>query len=125
MPNSFFYDSYAILAFTTGHPGYRKYFEGNDGALTKLNLLEIFYRSLEQHGYKAASDIIGTFSKYLVDFGLEEIAGAMKLRLELKREGRDLSYADALGYFVSRRMGVKFLTGDRAFQGLKGVEYLQ
>jgi len=125
MPNSFFCDSYAILAFTGGHPGYRKYFEGNDGALTKLNLIEIFYRSLEKHGHKAASDIVGTFSKYLVDFGLEEIAGAMKLRLELKREGRDLSYADALGYFLSRRMGIKFLTGDRAFQGLKGVEYLQ
>ena len=124
MPSRFFYDSYAVLAFTSGSPAYKDYFEKNDGVLTKLNLLEIFYRSLEQFDFKAASDILDTFSKYLVDFGLEDIAGSMKTRLELKGEGRNVSYADALGYFLSRRMGIKFLTGDKAFQGLGGVEYV-
>ncbi len=65
-----------------------------------------------------------TFSKYLIDFGLEDIAGSMKTRLELKREGRSVSYADALGYFLSRKMKIKFLTGDRTFRGLSGVEYV-
>lgn len=124
MPTRFFYDSYAVLAFTSGNQAYREYFEKNDGVLTKLNLLEVFYRSLEQFDFKAASDILDTFSKYLVDFGLEDIAGSMKTRMQLKRDGRDVSYADALGYFLSRKMGIKFLTGDRTFQGLKGVEYV-
>ena len=113
------------MAFTSGHRGYKKYFEESDGVLTKLNLLEIFYRSLEQHGSKAASDILSTFSKYLIDFGLEDVSDAMKLRLELKRERHDLSYADALGYSLSRRLKIKFLTGDPAFRGLSGVEYLE
>ncbi len=121
----FFYDSYAVLAYTSGHPGYKRYFEEHDGVLTKLNLLEIFYRALEEHGSKAASNIIETFSKYLIDFGLVEIADSMKLRLELKHKGRDISYADALGYSLSRKMGLKFLTGDKAFRGLGGVEYLE
>ena len=125
MAPGFFYDSYAVLAFASGHSGYRKYFEEHDGVLTKLNLLEIFYRSLEEHGSKAATTITETFSKYLVDFGLNEIADSMKLRLELKREGRNISYADALGYSLSRKMGIKYLTGDRAFKGLSGVEYLE
>jgi len=122
---TFYYDSYAVLAYTSGHPGYRKYFDENDGVLTKLNLLEIFYRSLEQHGLKAASSIAETFSKYVVDFGLAEIAESMKLRLELKRQGRNVSYADALGYSMSRKMGIMFLTGDEAFRGLRGIEYLK
>ena len=121
----FFYDSYAVLAFTSGHPGYRKYFEEQDGVVTKLNLLEIFYRSLEEHGPKAASNITQTFSKYLIDFGLAEISESMKLRFELKREGRNISYADALGSSLARKMGLKFLTGDEAFRGLNGVEYLE
>jgi len=125
VPDTFFYDSYAVLAFTSGHQGYRKYFEEHDGILTKLNLLEIFYKSLERHGSKAAAKITETFSKYLVDFGLKEVADSMKLRLELKHEGRNISYADALGYAMSRKMGIKFLTGDREFQGLGGVEYLE
>jgi hypothetical protein len=125
LPATYFYDSYAVLAFTSGHSGYRKYFEEYDGVLSKLNLLEIFYKSLEQHGARAASNIIGSFSKYLVEFGLEEIADSMKLRLELKRGGRNLSYADAVGYSLSRKMAIKFLTGERAFRGLSGVEYLE
>jgi len=60
-----------------------------------------------------------------VDFGLKEVADSMKLRLELKREGRNFSYADALGYSLSRKMGIRFLTGDREFRGLSGVEYLE
>jgi uncharacterized protein len=124
MPARFFYDSYAVLAFTSGNKAYREYFEKNDGFLTKLNLLEVFYRSLEQFDFKAASDILDTFSKYLIDFGLEDIGGSMKTRLELKREGRNVSYADALGYFLSRKMGIKFLTGDKTFRGLSGVEYV-
>jgi predicted nucleic acid-binding protein len=125
VPASFFYDSYAVLAFISGHTGYRKYFEECDGILTKLNLLEIFYRSLEQHGSKAASSIVQTFSKYAVDFGIDDISDSMKLRLELRREGRNVSYADALGYSLSRKMGIRFLTGDRTFKGLARVEYLE
>lgn len=125
MPVRYFYDSYAILAFTSGRPAYREYFEEEDGVLTKLNLLEVFYRSLEQYDFKAASDILESFSKYLIDFESDDIAGSMKLKLELKRKGHNLSYADALGYFLSRKMDIKFLTGDRTFKGLSGVEYMQ
>jgi hypothetical protein len=125
MPARFFYDSYAVLAYTSGRQAYKEYFEEHDGVLTKLNLLEVFYRSFEQYDFKVASDILESFSKYLIDFGLGDIAGSMRFRLELKRGGRDVSYADALGYFLSRRMGIKFLTGDKAFRGLSGVEYVE
>ena len=92
--------------------------------LTKLNLLEVSYRSLEQFGFKAASDILKDFSRYLVDFGQEDISSSTKLGLDLKRKGLDVSYADALGYFIALKMGIKFLTGDKVFHGLKGVQYL-
>lgn len=125
MTAGFFYDSYAVIAYTSGNAAYKKYFEEHEGMLTSLNLLEIFYRTLEQFGTKAATEILETFSKYMMDFGLEDIKGAMKLRLELKRKGHDISYADAVGYFISRKTGIKFLTGDSMFQGLRGVEYVK
>lgn len=125
MSARYFYDSYAVLAYTSGRQAYRKYFEEQDGFLTKLNLLEIFYRTLEKYDFRAASDILQSFSKYLIDFESEDISGSMKLRLKLKRKGHDASYADALGYFLSRKLGIKFLTGDRAFRDLTGVEFLE
>jgi hypothetical protein len=86
--------------------------------------LEIFYRSLEEHNHLVASDLVNSFYKYVIDFDSSDIAGAMSLRRELKRKKLDLSYADALGYFLSRKMGIKFLTGDPAFEKLKGVEFV-
>lgn len=120
----YFYDSYAVLAYTSGRSSYKKYFEERDGVLTKLNLLEIFYRSLEEYDLKAAQEILAVFYKYHVDYDLEDISGAMRLRFDLKKKGLDISYADALGYFLSQKLGMRFLTGDNAFQGLKGVEYV-
>ncbi|HXW37306.1 MAG TPA: hypothetical protein VEJ36_05335 [Nitrososphaerales archaeon] len=108
-----------------GRQEYRKYFEEADGVLTKLNLLEISYRTLELHGSRASSDILNAFSKYELDYSLADIADAVKMRFELRREHRDLSYADALGYHLSRKLGLRFLTGDRAFRGLSGIEYVE
>ena len=120
----FFYDSYAVLAYLSDNTRYRIYFEENDGFLTKLNLMEIHYRLLEVHGGKAASQVVKTFAKYVVDFGIADIEGAMKLRLKLKKNGCDISYADAVGYYLALKFDVKFLTGDKWFKELDGVEFV-
>ena len=120
----FFYDSYAVLAYLNDNPKYRPYFEENDGFLTKLNLIEIYYRTLEVHGAQAASHVVRVFAKYVVDFGIQEIEGSMKLRLKLKKDGCDISYADALGYYIALKSKAKFLTGDKWFKELKDVEFV-
>jgi len=120
----FFYDSYAVLAYLSGHPLYQPYFEENDGFLTKLNLLEVYYRTLEVHGEEAASKVLKAFSKYAVEFGATDVEGSMKLRLKLKKGGSNLSYADALGYYLAIKADVKFLTGDKEFSKLESVEFV-
>ena len=120
----FFYDSYAVLAYLSDNPKYRSFFEENDGILTKLNLMEIYYRTLEVHGVQAASEVVKVFAKYLTDFGIADIEGAMKLRLKLKKDGHDLSYADAVGYYLAQKSNIKFLTGDKWFKDLEGVEFV-
>ena len=114
-----------MLAFVSGHSAFKKYFEEDDGVLTKLNLMEVFYRSLQECNLNVASDILRSFSKYLVEFEYDDIIGSMKLRFDLKRKGYDISYADALGYFLSKKMGIRFLTGDKTFRGLSGVKYVE
>jgi hypothetical protein len=60
-----------------------------------------------------------------VDFGDEDVRDGMKRRLELRKKKLDLSYADALGYAVSLRLMLKFLTGDDAFKNLENVEFVK
>lgn len=89
--SKFFYDSYAVLAYLSDNQNYRRYFEENDGFLTKLNLMEICYRTLEMYGEEAASQIVQIFTKYLMEYGTADIEGAMKLRLQLTNKSRDVS----------------------------------
>ena len=51
------------------------------------------------------------------------IRAAMLFRKRHKK--RDLSYADAIGYAFARKHDVLFLTGDRQFRDLPGVEFVQ
>ena len=113
------------MAYLSDNPNYRAYFEENDGVLTKLNLIEISYRTIELHGEEAAAQVVKLFAKYTIDFGITDIVGSMKLRLNLKKNGRNISYADALGYYLALKSKLKFLTGDKEFEGLDGVEFIK
>ena len=122
----FFYDSYAVIEYLNGNQNYRYYFEEADGVLTKLNLMEVYFRILVKNGSRAGKDVLKSFSRYLIDFDIQAIEGALKLRLELKDSKRvDISYADALGYYLARQRGMKFLTGDKAFKTLESVEFIR
>ena len=118
----FFYDSFSVLAYLSDRPGFAVYFEKNTGILTRLNLMEICYAVLRMYGAKAAHEVLQAYSTYEADFSLSDIEGAMKLRHELRN--LELSYADALGYYISKKESIEFLTGDKAFKGLPGVRFL-
>jgi predicted nucleic acid-binding protein len=119
----FFYDSYSVLAYLSDSPGYSTYFEKNTGVLTRLNLMEVHSAILEIHGIRAAHRVLEAYSTYEIEFSSSDVEGAMRLRRRLNDLG--LSYADALGYYISKKERVKFLTGDTAFKDLPGVEYLR
>lgn len=80
---------------------------------------------MEEYSSKVAIDLTSSFYRYLIDFDSDDISGAMTLRLEIKRKKLNVSYADALGYFLSQKMGIKFLTGDPWFEKMKGVEFVR
>jgi len=60
-----------------------------------------------------------------VGFGDEDVKDGMRRRLELRKKKLELSYADAIGYAVSLRLMLMFLTGDDAFKNLEKVEFVK
>lgn len=121
----YFYDTYAILEYMSGNGRYSRYFEEDYGYLTVLNLMEIYFALLREHGEEAAEEGYSASSRFLCEFGDEDIKGAMRLRLNLRNRGLNLSYSDALGYQLSMRLKVRFLTGDLVFKELENVEYVR
>jgi hypothetical protein len=58
-----------VIEYLSGNQNYRQYFEeGADGVLTKLNLMEVYFRILRKRGQKAAKEVLDSFSRYLTDF---------------------------------------------------------
>ena len=120
----YFYDTYAILAYLSGNKNYRRYFEEEKGVLTVLNLMETYYALLREYGEDAAEEAYTAFSRFKVEIEDEDVKEAMKFRLKLAKEGRNLSYTDAIGYRIALKRGIKFLTGDRNFKNLENVEWV-
>ena len=60
---------------------------------------------------------------FAVDFNEEVIKNSAKLKNELNK--RDVSMTDCIGYCLAKQLGIKFLTGDEAFENLDNVEYIK
>ncbi len=88
--------------------------------------MEIYYAILRDQGESDAKKAYSAASVYKIDFDDTDVHSAMKKRLELRRARKaKLSYADALGYYLSLKSRIKFLTGDQEFEKLENVEYVK
>lgn len=121
----FFADTYAILAFLQGDPGYAKRFRGRQFRTGRWNLYEA-YAAQRARGVPAAeaAENLAPFEGRVIPEDWETLRTAAETRMRLRAEGRRCSFVDAAGYALARREGLVFLTGDTGFQGVEHVEFL-
>ena len=121
MDDLYFFDSYAVIELIKGNPKFDR-FKSSNAILTKLNLFEVDY-FLRRVGTEAATEeeIFDKYSNHVVDFRLETIRDAT----DLKINNKSLSMTDCIGYRVAQEYGIKFLTGDKEFEGMPGVEFVK
>lgn len=122
MSNTYFFDSYAIMEISKGNENYKDYVN-SDIIITKLNLFEIFFSTLWQTGEKEAEEIFEDYKKFIIDFSLREVKEAAKLKFNHRK--RKLSMVDCIGYVLAKALGIKFLTGDKEFEGFNNVEFVK
>lgn len=63
------------------------------------------------------------YSKLLADFDLDVVKQAAILKIKKSRD--NLSLVDCIGYVISLKSGIKFLTGDEKFRNLPNVEFVK
>lgn len=118
----YFFDTYAIIEILKGNPNYQHYTEV-DYAITQLNLIELHYYMLRTFGEKDAELALVQALKNVANFDESVITAANKFRF--KNKSKKLSTADCIGYAYALKNGLIFLTGDREFEGLHGVEFVR
>ncbi len=120
---SFYFDSYAIYEIIIANPAYKRYTTGVSVITTKLNLMELYYGLLLTHNKEIAEKYYDIFAEYAVEIDDAVIKQAMEFRFANKH--KNLSYVDCIGYTIARRRNTKFLTGDKEFKDMIGVEYVK
>ena len=122
----YYADTYALVEILKGNPAYKRYAE-EELVTSEFNMLELAYALTRDYGEAKAVEILKVVRAFvtIVQPRDEDYAKASRLRLELRRQGRNLSLIDALGYVLAKRLNIQFLTGDREFKDLDGVEYVR
>ena len=118
----FFFDTYALIEMIEGNPGYDKYLDSN-GVTLSGNVAELFWFFLKKHDEKTARYFHERFSRLIVDFPSDLIAESMTFRYKHKK--KQFSPFDCFGYSYAQANNRIFVTGDRAFKGLKNVEIVR
>ncbi|MBI2137173.1 PIN domain-containing protein [Candidatus Woesearchaeota archaeon] len=124
---NYFFDTYALHEIEEGNDNYRTYAEDVGIVTTKLNLMELYYSYYVEKGLEAAEKSFSDFRDFCIDIEDATIKEAVILRARFKSANRknNVSYVDCLGYVLAGKLKIKFLTGDREFEGLENVEFVK
>ncbi len=122
MNEKMFFDTYALIEIIKGNPNYKKYKDFGI-VLTKLNLFELYYSTMQKYGEEKAKNELSKNSSFIVDFNNNTIENAAKLKFIFKKQ--NISMTDCIGYIKAKELGIKFLTGDKQFEFLPDVEFVK
>lgn len=120
MSNIYFFDTYAFFEIVNGNPNYKKY--ENASVITSIfNLAEFNYGLKKEYKDEISDELTEKYKIFLVDVTLDDVKKAMDLKIKNKK----LSIPDVIGYTLSLKHNVKFLTGDEEFKKIDNVEFVQ
>ena len=119
----YFFDSYAIVEVIEGNENYSR-FKDFPITTTTLTVAEVYYYLLREHNEQTADYWIKNLNFELISLIKLHIAvNATKFKFKNKKE--NLSYADCIGYMLSKELDIKFLTGDSKFKNKENVEFVK
>ncbi len=114
-----FFDTYAFFGIINGTVSYAGFQEAS-AVTTIFNLAELSY-AMKREGKKQADEYTKKYWRFLTEVTTEDISNASNLRLEKKA----LSMPDAIGYTIAKRLGIKFLTGDKEFERMENAVFVK
>lgn len=115
-----FADTYALIELLKGSPNYENYSQAYLVA-TEFNIFELTYALFRDFGRDEAAKVVSLMRDKIEIILTEDsdYLSASEFRKSTNRTGKKLSLVDALGYSCSRKLGIRFLTGDREFSRWK------
>lgn len=120
--SEFLFDSYAVMEIAKGNPNYTPYID----AMRILNdfiLAEICYSFIKEGKEKLAFESTDSLKQFSLRVDSDTIKHAMVFRHANRKQ--KLSMTDCISYIQAQKLGIKFMTGDKQFEKLPGVEFVK
>ena len=118
----YFFDTYALFEIAEKNENYEKY-KGFPLVVSVLNIAELYGTVLREFGEEKADELYRKFAFQIVEITPDVMIESVKFRFENRKE--DVSLPDAVGYLLSKKHKLKFLTGDKFFENKSNVEFVK
>ena len=121
MSESLFFDTYALFEIIRGNQNFQTYIE-KDIIINDFVYAELCYNLIKTRHPKA-HELLTQYAQYISQVEPTWIEDAMHFRLKWK--DRNVSMTDCIGYIMAQQLGLRFLTGDKEFEGMENVEFVK
>lgn len=121
MTFDYVFDTYALMEIIEGNDSYSPYVDSNF-TINNFIFAELCYNLFKDKD-KNAKEHIMKYSKHINSVKPEWIEEAMEFRLKWK--DRKVSMTDCISHIMAKKLGIKFLTGDKEFENMENVEFVK
>ena len=113
-------DTYALAEIAQGNPQFLTYLS-QDFIISDLTLAEFYAVLLWEEGVAMADHWFKKLEPYSAPVVRSILIKAIRFRYEVRKQ--NVSFFDAVGYIFALEHHCLFVTGDKEFEGLRGVEF--
>lgn len=118
----YFFGTYALVEIANGNEKYKK-FESESMIVSILNIGELYLVNLREFDKEHALNLTNRFRFQLLEITKDVMIDAMDFKNRYNK--REYSWADCIGYALSKKHNLKFLTGDEQFENMENVEFVK
>ena len=117
----FLYDTYALIELLNKNKYYENYAD-KDIIINEFIFSEFCYQ-MHVLNVDNPQQYLDEVKSAVIKPTLEIIKKAMEFRYKNKK--KKMSMTDCISYTMAQDLGIKFLTGDKEFENMEGVEFVK
>ncbi len=115
-------DTYALCEIARGNVRFAQY-TTEEFIINDLTLAEFYGVILREHGEELAQHWLNKLKPYSQSVQPKLLTCAVTFKIQHAK--KNLSFFDAVGYVCALENKALFVTGDKEFEKLKGVEFVK
>jgi len=117
----FLFDTYALVEIIKGNKNYLPYLD------SKVIINDFIFAELcyffEKKDIPNSEKYLKKYEDFLIDLDPGIIKNAMEFRYKNKK--KKVSMTDCISYLQAKKLGIRFLTGDKEFKNMGNVEFVK